>query len=412
MSTTSLYSGAGSESIARATFDPGKSVGDLVKEGSFIQSNKAPRLDQNDRVAGEQPKVIVSNDDSVTPDYIVRKDGKVEVVGNPDAGNNAHSVYRVQVEAGADQKTTDALVSYLNNRIRQKDPSASVGLEAAPGLVSEDVAKQFNTKPNNPDKNEETPEDTNPPPEDDYPSNPGGGGGCPDSPDNYPEDNSPSDTLPEQTPPSDTPLLPQGPLDNILDAARLNNWENNTHGALGAYEVGMVNWFSSWLDAEMLAELGDPPDYRKLAKVLAKHKNNPKFKNAMNARLGNMREQGDSKGADKIEGLFNKLSDPNESAFAENFGIFMNSQRAGGRNATGEEMNTFFDKDMQQAVASSRMSDIAKEQGVKLKDLNPDQAARFALAGALGHMPSDKEMTDYNKYLQLVQSRFKPKPIG
>lgn len=411
----SLYTAsAGTDTLARSSFDSRKGVTELVQEGSFVQSNRTPRLDQNERAAGEQPKIIVSNDASVTPDYIVRQDGKVEVVGNPDNGANAQGVYRVQVEAGADPKTTDALVSYLNDRIHQKEPSAEVSLLASPGLVSEEVQKNFNTKPA-PEQNPENPNEENPPPEDDYPSNPGGGGcpggDCPSpGPEDSPEDSpAPTDNPLDQTNPMDNTVIPAGPLDSILDAARLNNWDNNTNGSLGAYEVGVCNWFSSWLDDEMMAELGNPPDFRKLGKVLAKAKNNPKFKAQMSARLNNMREQGDTAGAEKIEGLFNKLGDEKETAFAENFGIFLNGQRPGGRNATGEEMANFFDKDLQKAIASSRMSDIAHAEGVKLKELNPEQASKMALAGALGHMPSPQEIADYNKYVQSVQNRYKPK---
>ncbi len=408
MNTSNLYSSSQvAEPIARGAIDSSKSVSALVQDGTFIQSNKAPRLDQSERSAGESPKVIVTNDASVTPDYIVRQDGKVEVVGNPESGDKAHGVYRVQVEPGADQKTTDDLVKYINDRIQTKEPSSQVTLDAAPGLVSESVASLFNRPA--PENNDETnPDDENPPPEDDYsPSDPGGGD-CPNSPsDDPPYD--PQDTPDEQPDnqplPDSEPFAPKGPIDDILDASRLNSWENNTLGSLGAYEVNMVNWFSSWLDAEMLAELGDPPDYRKLGKVLAKHK--AKFQQGMNSRLDNMKEQGDTAGAEKLENLFNRIE--NDPTFAENFGIFMNSQRGGegSRNATGEEMNNYFDKDLQKAIASSRMSDIAHEAGVKIKDLPPDQAAKMALAGALGHVPSEKEMADYNRYLQVVQDRYK-----
>lgn len=410
MSTGSLYaSSASAADTFRSSYDTNKSVADHVREGSFIQSNRTPRLDQNDRVAGEPAKIVVTNDASVTPDFVVRQDGKVEVVGNPDAGNGT---YRVQVEPGADQKVTDSLVGYLNDRIKAKEPNMQVSLLADPGLVSEEVSRRFT--PPAPKPEDESSPDENPPPEDDSPSNPGGGGcpSSPDSPSDYP-DEQPTDTPTDQPTDTTVPPVPQGPMDAILDAARLNNWDNNTLGALGAYEVDMTNWFSSWLDDEMLAELGKPPDFRKLAKVMAKHKG--KMQAKMAERLGNMREQGDTQGADKIESMFSKLMDEKNTSFHENFGIFLNSQLPGGRNATGEEMNTFMDKDMQKAIASSRMADIAHEQKVRLKDLPPDQAAKMALAGALGHMPSPEELNKYNQFVQSVQTRYKPgtnKPIG
>ena len=422
MNTSSLYSSsAAAEAPRAAAIDSRKSTSDLVKEGTFTQSNLTPRLDQSERNPKEQPKIIVSKDAAVTPDYIVKKDGQVEVVGNPDAGDKAHSIYRVQVEEGADPKNTDALVKYLNDRIHSKEPSAAVSLSADAGLVSDETSKLFNKpaddnrpKDNN-DENKDNPDDNPPPDDDNSPCNPGGGD-CPGpgpSPDDSPtpEDN-PQDNPPDAKPDA-PPSPPQAPLDNLLDAARLNNWDNNTLGSLGAYEVNAPGWFSSWLDDDMMEELGHPPDFKKLGKVLAKHKNDPKFKTAMASRLNNMREQGDTQGADKIESLFNKLSDEKETAFAENFGIFLNSQKPGGRNATGEEMSTFFNKDLQKAIASSRMADIAHDAGVKIKDLAPEQAAKMALAGALGHVPNEKELSDYNKYMQIVLSKYKAnKTVG
>lgn len=417
MNTTSLYGSAATDNLSRGTMDSHKSASDLVQEGTFVQSNKAPRADQTERTAGEQPKIIVTNDNTVTPDYIVRQDGKVEVVGNPDAGDKAHGVYRVQVEPGANQQTTENLVNYLNDRIHAKEASAAPQLLADPGLVSEETSRKFNSAPapdsqNNPQ--DQPPQDS--PPPDDGGSCPGGGcpgggggGDCP-SDTSPPQDNpTPSDntTPPENNQPAPESFAPQLPMDNILDAARLNSWDNNTAGALGAYEVNMSNWFSSWLDADMLEELGHPPDFKKLGKVLAKAKNNPKFKEAMDSRLNNMREQGDNAGADKINDLFNKLTDPKETAFQENFGVFLNSQQPGGRNATGEEMASFMDKDMQRAIASSRISDIAHQAGIKVKDLPADTASKLALAGALGHVPNEKEMTDYAQYVQAIQSKYK-----
>ena len=390
-------------------------------DSSFAKSAMSPRQDQAELAKpGESPKIIVSNDSSVTPDYIVKKDGQVEQVGDPTSGDKPHSVYRIQVEPGADQKATDALVSRINDSIRQKDSTAQATLYATPGLVSDDLRKAFEAKAPSPaddvNPNPETPpEDSAPPSDDESPSNPGGGDcpSCPNSPNSPSDDSSPSDTpseVPPETLPSDLPAnVVASPMDNLIDAARLNTWENGTNNALGAYEVNMGNWYSSWLTPEMLEELGNPPDYRKLGKILAKAKANPKFQQGMQERLGNMKEQGDTAGADKIDAMFTKLS--TDSMYAENFGIFMNGQQSG-RNATGEEMQNFFDKDMQKAVASSRVSDVAHEAGVKVKDLPAQKAITMALAGALGHVPTEKEMTEYNKYLQVVGSRFKPAQPG
>lgn len=389
-----------------------------ISDAAMVPSKQTARQDQGELAKpGEPPKIIVSNDSSVTPDFIVKKDGKVEVVGDPFSGDKPHSVYRIQVEAGANQKDTDALVSQLNDRIRQKDASAQTTLFASPGLVSDDLRKAFEKSQPAPSQDQApnpeespNPEENLPPADDsDSPSNPGGGcpgGDCPSNPGTPPDDTPVPDEVPSEVPPQPDALAPVvTPMDNLIDAARLNEWENGANNSLGAYEANMTNWYSSWLTDEMLAELGNPPDFKKLGKVLAKHKNNPKFQEKMNARLGNMREQGDNAGADKISGTFDKIgSDP---LYAENFGIFLNGQQSG-RNATGEEMQKFFDKDMQKAVASSRIADVAHEAGVKVKDLPAQKQITLALAGALGHIPNQSEMAQYSKYLEVVGQRFRP----
>ncbi len=412
LNTGSLYGNSADTSAIKAP---------VQAEATMKPSNMTPRQDQGEVAKpGEPPKIIVSNDASVTPDFIVKKDGNVEVVGDPFSGDKPHSVYRVQVEAGADQKQTDALVSQINDRIKQKDGRAETTLYATPGLVSDDLRKAFERTPSPlPQENEtnpqENPQDQPPVPEDgDSPSNPGGGG-CPggDCPGPSPSDDStppPSDeTAPPQETLPDTPAVITTPMDNLIDAARLNTWENGTNNALGAYEMNMGGWYTSWLTPEMLEELGNPPDYRKLGKILAKHKNNPKFQKNMEARMNNMREQGDNISADKISAEFNKLS--TDSMYAENFGIFLNGQQSG-RNATGEEMQNFFNKDMQKAVASSRIADVAHEAGVKIKDLPAQKQITMALAGALGHVPNQEEMKNYEKYLQVVGERYKPSNLN
>lgn len=412
LSTGSLYGNSADTSAIKAP----------QAEAVMKPSNLTPRQDQGELAKpGEPPKIIVSNDDSVTPDFIVKKDGNVEVVGDPYSGDKPHSVYRVQVEAGADPKQTDALVSQINDRIKQKDSRAETTLYATPGLVSDEIRKAFERTPSTLPQDESTPpenpEEQPPIPEDgDSPSNPGGGG-CPggDCPGPSPSDDStppPSDeTAPPQETLPETPSVITTPMDNLIDAARLNTWENGTNNSLGAYEMNVGGWYTSWLTPEELAELGDPPDFRKLGKILAKAKNNPNsaFKKNMDARINNMREQGDNISADKITAEFDKLS--TDAMYAENFGIFLNGQHSG-RNATGEEMQNFFSKDMQKAVASSRIADVAHEAGVKIKDLPQQKQITMALAGALGHVPNQEEMAKYEKYLQVVGERYKPSTLN
>ena len=110
MNTSSLY---GAET--KASFDTSKSVQQQISDGKFKQSDKVPP-EHTELKKDEQPRVSITNDTGKPADFTVKKDGSVEVHGNPES-TKPFSEYKIAVEAGANQKVTDALASYLRDRL-------------------------------------------------------------------------------------------------------------------------------------------------------------------------------------------------------------------------------------------------------------------------------------------------------
>lgn len=401
LNTAKLYAGD-SNTVKAPPIDASKSISQMVQDGTMVKAEKAPVPEQRPCAEGEQPKITVTKDASQPADFIVKKDGKVEVVGDPESGSKPHSQYRIRVEEGADQKVTDDLVTYLNNKAKADNKTAT--LDAEEGLVSAAVKDQF-AKPE-----EKLPEEKELPEELDGKQD----GGCPDGncgpgprPDTNPDDQLEPDKGDNNLEPEkDTrpPSAVKPPIDVLRDSIRSSAYDNVKAGELGAYNCNYLGWVGSFLTEEMLEELGNPPDMKKLGKVLAKYKNDPKFKAKMDARLQNMKDQGDTESAGRIEGMFNKLA--TDEKFANDMGNFLNGQRDK-TDATKDDLAKFFDPKMQDAVANCQMADAAKEMGVKLKDMNEQQAGDVALAMLLGHKPSDAEKQSYANYVSTISDNFK-----
>ena len=395
-----LYAGDNNAAKATTSIDSSKTVAQMVQDGSMVKSDKPAVLEQKPVAEGEQPRITVSKDSGQPADFIVRKDGKVEVVGDPESGSKPHADYRIKVEDGADAKVTDELVSYLNNKIRESDSKFQPTLQADEGLVSDAVKNMF-AKPEDkvPD---ELPEELDPdrsPPSPDCGPGPGPGPNTDVDPNDQIEPDKGDGNLdPEKSRPT------KAPVEVLRESIKTSTYDNGKANELGAYNCNYLGWVGSFLTDEMLAELGTPPDMKKLGKVLAKYKNDPKFQAKMAEHTQNLKDQGDTGSAEKIEGMFNRLS--SDEKYAADFGNFLEGQKAG-TPATKEELAQFFDPKMQDAVASSKMADAAKEMGVNLKNMNEQQAGEVALAILLGHKPTDTEKQTYGNYVSTITDNFK-----
>jgi hypothetical protein len=381
---------------------------------------------------GQQPKITVTSDTSRPADFHVKADGTVEVSGKPFDGNKPLSEYTVSVDKGADPKLTENVVKQIAEDVSKKAPDAKPFLDSETGLVSEDLQKQYQKSTNDGGKENEDSEDIPDGNENGGTDGGGGGGGCDggggggggggddtdmdtdeggdrnrdDSTDNG-RDGEGGDHNRQTLGAQDA--LRQALATN-LDGAGNPNFENGTAKSLGAYSMNFNNFVSSWLTDEMLEELGHPPDWSKLGKIMKKYANDPKFKAKMGEHLDALKQQGDDTSGKAIEGMFDKLA--NDDQFAKGFGDFMNNQEQG-KPATADEMKTYFGKDIQDAAINSKMADVATPMGIKLKDMNEQQAADVSLGMLVGHKVTDSEKAEllkqkmYSDYIDQVRQVYK-----
>jgi hypothetical protein len=397
LNTSSLY---GAEARTASPLDAGKSVHQQVSEGNFRQSDKAAP-EHRELNKGDQPKITVTSDTSRPADFTVKSDGTVEVHGNPEDGGKLLSEYKIAVEPGAGEKATDALVTYLSDRLSAAGENIKPVLDAQPGLVSDEVRQSFNV-----DDKTDSEEDL----ENDNRNNNGGGGcnnggggrnnggrdnGGDDLPDENKDDsrddnkdsNRDGNNKTEQV--SNLDAM-RNALVAASDAAGNPNWDNATAGSLGAYSMNAVSWFSSFLTSEMLEELEeiDPKtgkkvvNFKKLGQVMNKHKKDPRFQAQLQERTDALKAQGDEGSASTLNSLADRLG--SDSKYAEGFGSFLQNQSEN-KNATPEELKNFFNKDIQQSAISSQMADAAGKLNIKVRDMNEKQAGDLALAMTLGN---------------------------
>lgn len=365
----------------------------MKNDGKMVQSPSDQVPYQGFVAPGEKPEIIVSKNLDIPADYRVKADGTIEVSGNPEYGPNPHRTYRIAVEPGADQRITDNLVQYLSSHIQQKDASMRPSLTADEGLVSSTIRNQYAppVQPESPIPPDETQ------PTDDY--DPGDCSPGPGSPDCSPED----DYSPEDEPPP-APVEQMSGGERLREATKVNSYENGTANALGAYETNYYGWFSSFLDDEMLAELGNPPDMKKLARVLANAKHKGKFMQKAGAAVNGLKDEGATLSAERMEAFFNKLT-TNET-FAAGFGEFMDRQQKG-QNASGDDLRQYFDSAMQDTVASSQLVEAARTVGVRLSQMTDAQAGEVALAVRTGHKPTPEELTQNANFVNTIGERFR-----
>ncbi len=143
-----------------APFDKSKSVSQLISDGAIRQSNVEVPRTQEVAKPGAQGQVTVTyadvaaNDPAKAPDFIIRKDGRIEATGDFEAMQKKNVVVQVERTPGdtsdpnALQKNSiDKVVDYVYNRMSNDPTLASSGLRLNDefGLISENLVKKLAT---------------------------------------------------------------------------------------------------------------------------------------------------------------------------------------------------------------------------------------------------------------------------
>ena len=334
--------------------------------------------------ADESPKINVGPVNPAKPaDIVIGKDGSVSVAkGLTDTGKPLKE-YNVQVEAGADSKVTEKVLSDLGEHIKGQAPDVVPRISAqkdADGkdIVSNDFKDQFREKFNkggNPD--EKLPDDPNMPP-----GGGGGGGGCDGG-------NGPK---------------PDGGLDNDTDNGKDgkdgkdDGGRDSINPGTGAFRdlssklsdmnpVQYNSWLSNVMPDNFAEEMGPPPwDPKKLAAYMSKH--SKEIKDKMGKRAAALDKEGDKDGAKAINDFadnFDKLSQ--DPAKMEQFAGTMSNfaQRANDGTANTGDVHAMFDKNsaLEQAIRNSQLVETAKKYdhskdgSADFNKINSENAARL-----------------------------------
>lgn len=292
-------------------------------------------------------------------DFIVRKDGSVVVVNNPDKNNKKELVIEVERDQGqvsgpseAQQKAIDELAQYCADRYMRAKPDGSKDgvIEDQQGLVSDRVKAQARTRP---EPEMSLPEPTRHRVEDMRRFSSGGRGTMtPDQVDGY---FTPRDQVvprrPEETNQQWAVKEMVAGMANVRDAHPYEATRN-----MGDRGVGVGRYVLTYeMIMDWLNELiGDPPDPAKLAEAIRKGKISPKMAEAIKS--------------GKFQQFMEKMKN--------------------GEAPSPDEIKDMLPKEAQERIAEDLIAKFSQA----AKDENGDvDIGKVALAMQIGRMPTDEE---------------------
>ncbi|MDX1988109.1 MAG: CHAP domain-containing protein [Candidatus Obscuribacter sp.] len=148
--------------LTEGTLSPKKSLDDLVKAGVIADSTAKGRDNFSDTTKSEprpitsfeKPKIEVGFADTLEqqgkkPDLIVKADGRVEMINNPEILSSGNVIVGLERPDGAvnpteaQQKSVAELYKYLDARLKEQNPALAgkgIDLENPQGLVPEEAA--------------------------------------------------------------------------------------------------------------------------------------------------------------------------------------------------------------------------------------------------------------------------------
>jgi hypothetical protein len=428
--TTQHSAGEGRE----AKINGATPVGDILQRtgSDAIFANK--QSDANDQLhagdvlkPGETPKISVvyqNQDTNVSPppsapDFVVKKDGTVECLHNPEKNPDANIVVQVERDPGQtgdptpqQKESLAGLVPYLADRVasspayQKVSPDGKVAIEDNQNLVDPKVESAIENNISKPP----VPDIHNPPVPDVPPAagdasgrmnRVGGSGGGHDS--FSPSGDGAISSRDGQAPARDTTPPVQAVEDTISALAGVQDkahpYDNVARRSDGSYGVGRysMNQFNigAWLGNMFGVDLGDPPDPAKLAAFLADMKKHPE---KMKAMMGKLAQDG------KVSKDFAAHFDPGK------FSDFIGKMDGKHGAITAKDVHDNMPKDLQETIAKDRIEHFGKAMGIDTtKDLGEKDAGKLALAMFLGRTPSESDLANpgNQKYQDAANNMYK-----
>ncbi len=432
------------------SFNPSLSVADLTKDGKF-QSDPLSELPSNDYPSlppNQAPsiKVEYQNLDNVSkqqpPNFIIKENGSIQCVKNPE-GNPPTSQIIIQVERKDKQITAppaneqlaiNNLVTYLGKRIQANYANnlpdvtlkngtviKQVGIIDQQNLISASVEHTFGDKIAPADLT------TLPPRQPEIPSSVNSLSGAMEQ---VAGSNGGSTSLDRSTVSQALPSIegvPQAPGEaNAIIASqqmvaslfspdksypyhtvREANGIGYEVGNYGLNQFTVGNFLESFLTPDILAKLGHPPDWSKLAKLL---ESDPKLmqefeqemQKALLAQASLLQKEANLHKLppdDKIRLAANQLTafakNFDNPKFSQGFAELVTKLPGSGGKITKAEVAQYLPKALQDVMANDNVQNFAKQLGITdLNKITASQAGEIGLSFYLGHIPNSSELTN------------------
>ncbi|HEY9676644.1 MAG TPA: hypothetical protein V6C76_01485 [Drouetiella sp.] len=440
-------------------FDTTKSVAQNIKEGKFgLAPDNSTSADHKPVEAGKAPKISVvyenkTNDASAAkPNYIVKKDGSISVIHNPEGpphdANVVIQVARDDKQTAApdkvQQKAVDELVAYQGARIANqfanelKDVQTAQGkvkqvpIDDAQNLVSDKVEQKFGDKLA-PDTSKFAPPAI---PADvkqtsDRMNRVHGSGGHTTIPRESAPGRQPGDSTPagidQMIPPRAVPQAPKeaNSIAAAKDAAaalfgpeRSHPYDTIKQNSDHSYRVGRYG-LNQGMTLMGLAELmgapiGDPPDMSQLRAWMQSHPG--ALQNAIKSYAEKMTQDADKahldandpveKSAKALETFAQAMANPTKQAQFENF---LTNLKGDGQPISRSDLAKFMPKELQEVIAEKGIAHEAKLAGEDPSKLSAQTAGKISLAFLLGRTPTEADLqnSQYVDYTRAGTNMFK-----
>jgi len=425
-STRDLYKYSGTND---SKLDPHKSVQEHIQAGAmqFKDAGDKPQ-DHPPLDANKAPKITVQYKDLDTnahqpkPDFIVQKDGTITAVHNPEGPDgkiNSNVVIEVARDRGdvdkptpQQQKGLDDLVKYEGQRVEDQYGSAlpdvalkdgthvkQVDIDDSQRLVGDRTMHHLGDRiadsqlaPNAqavPDVQGEARHTA---------GQVGRVGGSDGGSSVVPRQQS-DDTFNQQPSTGDTPTSAiadtigalQGDKNHPYETVRHLNDGTSNVGRYGFNHRNFTHMMAGFMPPDIMALLGDPPDWSKLADILAKDPNMMKeFQDSM---------QQAAQSGQIPQDFAKQMQDPKNIA---GVGQMIEHMDGKGGQPSAAELDKYLPKGMQDQLAQSMVNGYAKDMGMDPSNPKQGDAGKLALAMFLGHAPNEQEQNNpsYRDYMK------------
>ena len=435
---------------ALAGFNPSLSVNTLIDDGKLKKADTSDSVDLNGYPSlqpGQAPSIKVEYNNldksaQPSPNFIIKENGVVECVRNPEANPPSAQIV-IQVERPAkqagspnanEQIAIDNMVDYLGQRIESKYSNELSTIKLKDGqdikqvvivdnqnLVDDKVEQKFGNKIPPTEIAQNVPLQPQIPSDVNHLSGTiqqvaGSNGGSA-----HIDRSQVSEALPEISGVPQAPSVAnneiaaqqmvaslfqpdkQYPYHTVREASGIG-YQVGNYG-LNQFTVG--NWLESFLSPDILAKLGHPPDWSKLAKLLRDDPELAKefqaeMQKALIAKAQKLTDEANKNKLppdDKLRLAANQLN-----VLAKNFAnpkystgfVDLVSELSGKHEKiTRAQIAQFMPKVLQDTVASYNVENFAKALGVTdLTKLSAKEAGEIGLAFYLGHIPTASELNN------------------